>query len=862
VKETGEGCDDGNAIAGDGCGPTCQLEPSVTRTADPTYPGQYIPVVNVTCGDGLKVGSEGCDDGNTTSGDGCSASCAVESGWTCSDVSVSYPSFVDFKITYRDFKQRTQAGGHPHMKRQGINPPNSGLDLGIVGPVCTTGTFGSCGRLDVDGKPVYDSSVTNATIDSDSFDGTQHGQWFSLWYRDSNPNGYLAMSATDNVLGTAPVEICPNPAPGDTCAGTSTTDTLRLSRVGTTSAYQFSSASNDFYPLGHSTLPRTERGFGYTLTTDNTAEASYSGSNRNFHFTSELRYFFKYKGGETLTFYGDDDVWVFVNGRLAVDIGGIHSQEWGRVILGDESGDCTQNGGGTEPTDTTCYTTTEQADATDGRFGIEKGNAYEIVVFQAERHPTGSNYRLTLDGFLSPRSTCETDCGDGIRAGTEVCDEGGSMPASGYDVCLSGVCTFQFCGDGDVYSGEEDCDSPGSFATYQSSAPGACGFDCQRTGYCGDGIVQSAFEVCDDGINDGRYLGCEPGCQALGPYCGDGNSDDDVGVDINGDLLVNSNDDEQCDTPGAFDTYAAASPGACGFNCRRTGYCGDNIRNGPELCDGSLGCNDNCEFDPFCGDGLKTSDEQCDYGVDFDFEGAPEDAPYGGCTDSCLLGPRCGDELVQASVGEECDDGTSNVDGEYNACDTSCLRGPRCGDGIEQSIFGEDCDNGFNEDDYAYPGAVDSCAPGCEDVPFCGDAAVQSAYELCDDGDANSDGAYDGCTTSCEWGPYCGDGLPNGSEECDDGVDNVAYSPTGDGCSYQCSDDVPYCGDGVRNGPEQCDLGTDANNGEYGGCEADCTRAPYCGDDIIQAEEGEACDDGPSGSSACTQSCTARSVVK
>src|SRR5690606_8090497 len=197
-----------------------------------------------------------------------------------------------------------------------------------------------------------------------------------------------------------------------------------------------------------------------------------------------------------------------------------------------------------------------------------------------------------------------------------------------------------------------------------------------------------------------------------------------------------------------------------------------------------------------------------------------------------------------------------------DACTTQCILGPRCGDAIVQSGEGEACDNGFNEDDYAYIGAVDPCGPNCTAVPYCGDGVVQSAYELCDNGALNSDTAYDGCTTTCEWGPYCGDGVTNGSEECDDGPDNVAYSPDGTGCSYDCKKNVPYCGDGVRNGPEQCDLGTGANTGEYGGCNADCTRAPHCGDKEVQRDEGEECDDGPAGSLTCTQTCQLRSVVR
>ena len=76
MVETGETCDDGNTASGDGCSATCQVEPCV-------------------CGDGhLDVG-EACDDGNHVSGDGCSSSCTielpvcgngvVETGETCDD---------------------------------------------------------------------------------------------------------------------------------------------------------------------------------------------------------------------------------------------------------------------------------------------------------------------------------------------------------------------------------------------------------------------------------------------------------------------------------------------------------------------------------------------------------------------------------------------------------------------------------------------------------------------------------------------------------------------------------------------------------------------------------------------------------
>lgn len=90
------------------------------------------------------------------------------------------------------------------------------------------------------------------------------------------------------------------------------------------------------------------------------------GNSHNYHFTYELHTEFAYEGGEQFRFTGDDDLFVFINHKLAIDLGGVHG-----------------------PQDATI-----DVDAQAAALGLEKSKVYPLDFFFAERHTSQSTFRV------------------------------------------------------------------------------------------------------------------------------------------------------------------------------------------------------------------------------------------------------------------------------------------------------------------------------------------------------------------------------------------------------------------------------------------------------------------------------------
>ena len=589
-----EACDDGNNADGDGCSANCAIE-----------------IISV-CGDGVTNGAETCDDGNLADGDGCSSACETTGlcideptivsnlnaqGWfSYEEIPVGSFLFVDGPATpplgtgsaqlivdstgREIFGTFAYAGTRldsiselsyaTYVDPTSSLPASASLQLDIDANLSDANTAWQ-GRLVY--EPYFTHTVTASTWQTwNTLDNAAAGNW---WF--SGAPGNLVCPQADpctwsEVLAAFPdagvrasIGVLQFKAGGPLPVGLNTSvDDFRINIPTQQSCdifdYEYVAVCGDGIINGEETC-------------DDGNDQDGDGCSANCAIEQAVcdpQVQLIANGGFEVPIVTDGTGWdIFPNGTSGLDwnvewVGAydgapeIANAELHRGVNGWVSAEGQQH--------------TELDSDWNGHSEGPNGEQASVMIYQDLATVPGETYNIRFQ--FSPRPGTDISQNvlefywDGVLQDTINAAGSGNTVWTVHEYNLTAA-------DGSTRVAFKDAGTPNAEGTFLDDVSVLC--TPAPEPFCGDGIVNQRDETCDDGVNNGVV--CDP---AYGNSC------------------------TYCDN-------------ACQPVNLTGGYCGDQIVNGQEQCDGTApehySCTDNCalEYLPYCGDGIVNQEsEQCD----------------------------------------------------------------------------------------------------------------------------------------------------------------------------------------------------------------------------------------------------------